>query len=363
MTDMGVRLRKARESRGWSLRRMAVAAHTSFSNLSKIERGLIQASEDLIAAYETHLGVEIMQRRGVLAALVAGAVIPLALPDVVHASYTAALEEDGNGIDYWHGRAEQLSTARMTMGGDAFTQRVATDLFKMPTGIWAVSATMLTLLGNQAPRAAQNGKDARGWYALGVGAADKSQDTATRVITRGRAALCMSQPGDGKSRGNQVVAARLANEALGLSDRPTVARLDSFIALALVAASERNEAEALSLLAQARRLFDQVGTTGVGADHEMPDWRYALSESRVLSLLGNERAVTAQDWAAAALPANMPRYVTQIDVQRGLLMARSGDLRGGVKYAREALNALPVAQHNPTLHLIMDEVEASGAQR
>ncbi|MFF8262706.1 hypothetical protein [Streptomyces virginiae] len=46
-------------------------------------------------------------------------------------------------------------------------------------------------------------------------------------------------------------------------------------------------------------------------------------------------------------------------MHRGLMLARSGDVTGGIAYARAVLDALPLEKHGLTLRLLMTEVEQS----
>ena len=74
----------------------------------------------------------------------------------------------------------------------------------------------------------------------------------------------------------------------------------------------------------------------------MPWWRLDVFRSLLLARLGEKRAATdAQDQAAAGLPASLPRFATQLELHRGLMLARSGDRAGGSAHASAATNALP----------------------
>ncbi|GAA3845422.1 hypothetical protein GCM10022243_09650 [Saccharothrix violaceirubra] len=59
MSELGDALKSARSAAGWSLARMAQAAHYSRSYLSLIENGKRSPAPDVIAAYEQYLGVPI----------------------------------------------------------------------------------------------------------------------------------------------------------------------------------------------------------------------------------------------------------------------------------------------------------------
>ncbi|GAA2495400.1 hypothetical protein GCM10010393_29270 [Streptomyces gobitricini] len=82
--------------------------------------------------------------------------------------------------------------------------------------------------------------------------------------------------------------------------------------------------------------------------------------SLLAARLGDETtAVDAQEAARRELPDSLPRFATHLEMHRGLMLARSGDKRGGTAYARAALDALPPEKHSLTLRLLMAEVEQS----
>ncbi|MFK0017648.1 hypothetical protein [Streptomyces sp. NPDC091027] len=59
------------------------------------------------------------------------------------------------------------------------------------------------------------------------------------------------------------------------------------------------------------------------------------------------------------LPASLPRFATYLQMHRGLMLARSGDVVGGTAYARAAPDALPPEKHSLILRLLMTGVEQS----
>ncbi|WP_211357633.1 hypothetical protein [Nocardia cyriacigeorgica] len=84
--------------------------------------------------------------------------------------------------------------------------------------------------------------------------------------------------------------------------------------------------------------------------------------SLLAARLGNEKiALAAQEDASAALPPELPRFATHLDMHRGLMLVRAGDRTQGVRVARAALDALPPEKHSLTLRMLMDEI--SGPDR
>jgi hypothetical protein len=81
-----------------------------------------------------------------------------------------------------------------------------------------------------------------------------------------------------------------------------------------------------------------------------------LTIALLLSRLGNPRAVDEQDAADRTRPATLPRFATHIELHRGLMMARAGDVTGGIEYAHAALDKLPPERHSLSLRLMIAEV-------
>jgi len=149
----------------------------------------------------------------------------------------------------------------------------------------------------------------------------------------------------------------LARQALVLSARPSLGSLNAHMALAHVAAVRGDARSAMASLDDGRRIFDQVGSDEQISDFAVPEWRMATFTSMLLSRLGNPQAVDAHDAADRSRPASLPRFAVHIELHRGLMIAKSGDVAGGIGYARAALDALPPHRHSLSLRLMMDEIE------
>jgi len=151
-----------------------------------------------------------------------------------------------------------------------------------------------------------------------------------------------------------------AKQALAISDRPSLGRLNAIMAKAHVAAIRGDKRTALALLDQGRRVFDVAGSHEQTSDYAVPEWRMAVFCSLLLARLGEERAaLEAQDVALAQLPDALPRFRTHIELHRGLMLVRAGDRVGGVEYARDALAQLPAEKHSLTLRMLLTEIEGS----
>jgi transcriptional regulator with XRE-family HTH domain len=354
VADTGEMLRSARESAGLSLSEVAARTHYTRGHLSNVETGKRAASPDVVLAYERVLG-EAMDRgrRGLLAGIAAGVVAPAATAELLRRGFAAAIGERPS-LDEWRSRVETYGHDYMTVGAGELQSRLAGDLVVLQQQLegperWGVAARLLALYAKTTPGAENSSR----WYRLAVTAADRSGDLPSRVWVRGRAALAMAYEGKGLS-----TAGRLARQAVALSDAPSLGRLNAVMALAHVAGARGDTDTAYGMLGEGKRLFDAAGSDEQVSDYAVPEWRMHTFKSMLLSRMGDERgAVIAQDEADRTRPKSLPRFATHIQMHRGLMMARAGDTRGGVAFARGALEKLPVNRRSLTLRLLMDEVE------
>jgi hypothetical protein len=331
------------------------ATHFSKSHLSNVETGKRAATADVVLAYERALGEE-MKRRGLLTGLAAGVVAPAAVSELLHHGFAAAI--DGrNAADEWRERAANLGRDYMQVGAGELQNRLAGDLvviqqhLETPT-MWGTAARMLNVYG----KTTGDAREAIRWYRLAAKAADRSEDLGLRVWVRGRAALALGYEGAALP-----VAHDLASQALALSDKPSLGRLNALMAQAHVAGVRGDRGAALDLLEEGWRVFDVAGSYEQVSDFAVPEWRMATFTSMLLSRLGDPEATDAQEWADRTRPDTLPRFATHIELHRGLMLAKAGDKAGGVAYARGALAKLPPAKHSQSLRLMLAEVERAAS--
>jgi hypothetical protein len=351
MDATGVTLRLARQEAGISLAKMAARTHYSKSYLGLIETGCRTATPEVVLAYERELG-DLLDRRGLLTGLAATVVAPAAVSELIRTGFAAAL--DGHAApDEWQERAISYGVDYMTLGAAEIQNRLARDLVILQQHLdqpqlWGVAARLLTTFG----KTASDRKEAVNWYRLAAVAADRSGDLDTRVWVRGRSALALAY-----EAAELPTARQLAGEALALSDRPTLGRLNALVAQAHILGVRGDAKAALTTLDDARRVFDVAGSDEQISDFAVPEWRFHTFASMLLSRLGHPRAIDEQDAADRTRPATLPRFATHIELHRGLMVARAGDVRGGIEYARAALDKLPPERHSLSLRLMMAEVE------
>lgn len=218
-----------------------------------------------------------------------------------------------------------------------------------------MAARLLTVHGKTMPSADGDRTSAIRWYNLGAATADRSGDVDARVWARGRAALALAYEG-----AELPVAQRFADDALAISDRPSGGQLNALLALAHIHGIRGDAASAVTVLDDARRVFEATAPHDEISDFAIPEWRFAIHESMLFSRLGYEYgAMEAQAVVERERPRRLTRFATHVELHRGLMMAKAGDTASGVAYARAALAELPPHKHSLSLRLMMDEIEAT----
>jgi hypothetical protein len=297
-----------------------------------------------------------MERRVFLTDLASAAIAPLVASDLIGHGFAAALGQRPSSEE-WAAKLVFYGRDYMTTGADEIRQRLAADFVVLQQQLdspvmWETAARLMTLYGKTFP--GTDGARAVGWYKVAATAADRGQNTATRVWVRGRAAIALGYEG-----ASLPVAASFAGQALAIDDRPSLGTLNALMGKAHVAAMRGDRETALRMLTAARRAFDVAGSEdGDPSDYAVPWWRMNVFTSLLAARLGDERlAAQAQDDAAASLPPTVPRFRTHLEMHKGLMLARAGDRAGGSAYARTAMAQLHPEKHSLTLRMLLAEIE------
>ncbi|WP_228795563.1 DNA-binding protein [Nocardia farcinica] len=220
--------------------------------------------------------------------------------------------------------------------------------------MWAIAARLMTLFAKTYP--GSDGNKAIAWYRMAAEAADRSEDIDIRVWVRGRAAIALGYEGAALP-----VAHTFADQALAISERSSLGRLNSLWGKAHAAVLEGDVRTARELVDEGRREFDRSYSEEQTSDYAVPWWRVNVFLSLLAARLGDEKiAVQAQEDARAELPAQLPRFATHLAMHRGLMLVRAGDRQQGVALARAALDALPPEKHSLTLRMLMSEIAGVG---
>ena len=363
-TEPGVILRLAREAAGLSLDTMARCTYFSKGYLANVETGKRKATPAVIRAYQAALGDDV-NRRQLLMALLAGAATPPAAVEVIGRAFESALDAPALTVDDWLARLDAYGHEYMLVGAGAMQARLAADLARLQTGLdhpvlSAVAAKLLTLQGLTIQSTTMPSPDGRRidvirWYRLAVRAADRSQDTDVQAWVRGRAALALAYEGT-----ELQAATGFANQALAVSERPSLGRLNALLALANAQGLDGDRKGALVTFNVAQQTLDIVGFENRISDFAGPEWLMATRTSLLASRLGEERlALEAQAAVNRTLPPALPRFSTHIELHRALMMAKRGGREEGVAHARDALAQLPRERLDVALRLRMSEIESA----
>lgn len=301
-----------------------------------------------------------VERRTFMAGIAASAVAPAVTAELLWRGFSAAIG-DRPAIDDWLEKLDAYGTDYMTLGAATLQPRLAADLVVLQAQLdsperWALASKLLALYAKTTPGAENSSR----WYVLASEAADRSDDLDARVWVRGRAALALAY--EGAALGT---ASKLAGEAVALAETPSLGRLNALTALAHVDAFRGDDAGARRSLLAARRVFEVVGSDDHDiSDYAVPEWRFHTFASMLLSRMGDERgAVREQDAADRTRPASLARFATHIELHRGLMLVRAGDVATGLDVARDAMARLPAERHSLTLRLLLAEVEQAAGPR
>ncbi|MFC5720062.1 helix-turn-helix domain-containing protein [Streptomyces gamaensis] len=366
---IGQLIRDLRKARGWSQSRLASEINKIFGTgltreyVSNWECCKVTPGPFYLRCLSAVLDVPLavleaeVKRRTFISDVAAAAIAPVVASDLLTVGFSARLA-GGPSVDDWEGKLAAYGTDYMSLGAADIQRRVSGELMVVQQQLdnprlWSVASRLMTLYAKTFPGA--DGSKAVSWYRMAARAADESGDEAARVWVRGRAAIALGY--EGASLG---VADVLADQAMAISDKPSLGLLNAIMGKAHAAALRGDTATARKLLEQGRRVFDATGSHEQTSDYAVPWWRMNVFTSLLAARLGDENsAVAAQDAARRELPASLPRFATHLEMHRGLMLARSGDHAGGVAYARTAMDELPPEKHSLTLRLLMKEVEDS----
>lgn len=373
---IGALIRELRCLQGWSQGRLASAlcdaskhATVTREDVSRWESGKRRPGPFWLRHLAAVLDVPVavlegtdMHRRQFITSVAATLVAPIVASDLIETGCAAALTGSRPTVDQWRDTIDRYGREYMTLGAAEMQQRVAGDLVVLQQqlespALWGAASKLMTVYGKTIPGV--DGAKAVRWYRMAATAADRSNDRRERVWVRGRAAIALGYEG-----ASLPIADALGDQALAISDAPSLGRLNALMGKAHVAALRGDRRGALALLDDGRRLFQVVGSHEQQSDYAVPEWRMAVFESLLLARLGDEKgALEAQEVAERRLPATLPRFRTHLELHRGLMLARAGDQAGGAAYARAALDRLPPERHSLTLRLLLAEIEGHPSSR
>ncbi|GFH36059.1 helix-turn-helix domain-containing protein [Streptomyces pacificus] len=366
---IGELIKDLRTARGWSQGRLASAINDAFGTnldreyVSRWERSKVTPGPFYLRCLSAVLDVPLavlegeVKRRTFLTDAAGAAIAPVVASDLLSVGFAARLR-GGPSVDTWEAKLATYGTEYVSLGAADIQRRVSSELVLVQQQLdnprlWSVAARLMTLYAKTFP--GSDGSKAVQWYRIAARAADQSGDDDARVWVRGRAAIALGY--EGASLG---VADVLADQAMAISGKPSLGLLNAIFGKAHAAVIRGDADTARKLMDDGRRIFDKAGSHEQTSDYAVPWWRMNVFASLLAARLGDENvAVAAQDAARRELPDELPRFATHLEMHRGLMLARSGDVSGGAAYAKAALDALPPEKHSLTLRLLMAEVEQS----
>ncbi|MGW2509625.1 helix-turn-helix domain-containing protein [Streptomyces scopuliridis] len=365
---MGYLIRDLRQARGWSQGRLASEINDAFGTalereyISRWERCRTVPGPFYLRCLSAVLDVPLavlegeVNRRTFISDVAATAIAPVVASDLLSTGFAARLD-GGPTEDAWEEKLSTYGTQYMSLGASDIQRRVSGELAVVQQQLdtprlWSVASRLMTLYAKTFP--GSDGSAAVSWYRTAARAADESGDEATRVWVRGRAAIALGY--EGASLG---IADMLAEQAMAITERPSLGLLNAVMGAAHSATLRGDRATALRLADRGRRIFDAAGSYEEASDYAVPHWRMNVFLSLLLARLGDEKgAVEAQDTARRELPSALPRFATHLDLHRALMLARAGDRAGGMAYARTAMGKLPPEKHSLTLRMLVQEIAA-----
>ncbi|MGW1995331.1 helix-turn-helix domain-containing protein [Embleya sp. NPDC001921] len=365
----GELIRDLRSARGWSQGRLrdelnrVADANLSREYISRWECGKRSPGpfwrRHLATVLQVPMAVldgDEVDRRHFLTNAATTAIAPIVASDLLSLGFAAAIGNRRPDADAWENLLTIYGRDYMSLGAADIQRRLTADLVVVQQQLeqphlWSVAARLMTLFGKTFP--GHDGAKAAAWYTHAARAADHSGNETARVWVRGRAAIALGY--EGASLG---LADMFADQAMAISDKPTLGRLNALMGKAHTAALRADHATALRLLEDGRRVFDVAASDDPESDYAVPWWRFNILISLLLARIGHEEgALAAQEQAAANLPPSLPRFATHLAMHQGLMITRAGNATEGTAHARAALDELPPEKHSLTLRMLMREIE------
>lgn len=177
---------------------------------------------------------------------------------------------------------------------------------------------------------------ALGWYRTAAALAERGVDPATETYVLGRAASRAVYEG---MRRREVTA--MAEQALAVTEAPTLGRLEAESALAGVAAMTGDLDGGRSRVQAMRKIADKLSDDSPTGPHARTVNFDLFVEARVGDMRSAEKA---QERAELAL-ARTPLWLAESRVYYALALARAGAVRGAATLALDAIQSVPWSVH------------------
>ncbi|HEY2575352.1 MAG TPA: helix-turn-helix transcriptional regulator [Streptosporangiaceae bacterium] len=363
--DIGQALRVARKTAGLSIAQLARSITFSESHLRSVENGNRKITHEVVGAYDKALGLggilvdlfvagqdDDLKRRTALSLLGTITAVGVSAPRVIAESLRESILF-AVGADDWQDITIEYGRRFMIDSPEVFRQRLTGDLLVLRQAISTsdssniqLAAPRLLMLHGMVSANLGNIDDAARWYRAARLAADRTGNDQLRGWVRGREAFRRGYEGAAPS------------EVLLMS--ADVQDVEAKLATAQAYARVGERTEALRSLRNAHQIHaitDQSETT----IYAMPPWRMALSAAYVYALLGDVNDCESQ-LATVRPPTSVQRWEPQLEIQRAVALARSGDIIAGIQSADKVMHATPKDERSAVLIEMYREVKVCAAR-
>jgi hypothetical protein len=184
------------------------------------------------------------------------------------------------------------------------------------------------------------------WYRAARLAADRTGDDQLRQWVRGREAFRRGYEG---TTPEEVI--RMGADVEDVEAKLAVAQAYARVGEHKMAANE---------LAHARRIHESTDHSEESI-YAMPHWRMALSSAYVYALMGDVDDSEAE-LSEVRPPAAVARGESQLEIQRAVALARSGDTRSGRMMADTVMRSTPAQDRSVVLSEMCREAKMSATQ-
>lgn len=379
METFGQILRRHREGRGLSLRKLGELTTFGFTYLSQVERGerrptekvarlcdkALEAGGAIVEAYiEEQAGERSMQRRTVVRAMGALAVSPLPLVqwEALRHGMGVALDPE---FDRWDQVVTDYGTAYYQLPAEQLMDNLRADLTVLqaliPVTDEPVRSRLLRAAGFLSVIVALNmvaaGQTlaARRWWQDAKRFADHSGDADIIVLTRAWGVVNGCYDGHNPS---QVIA--LADEVFSLAERPTAASCGLLAGRAQALSLAGRHTDAVNAVRKLGKMAESLPSVVVNDTDSLwgwPEHRLRHTEAWVFAHAGRlTDAQRAKERAVALYPAKMSRLRTQVQLHHASALIRDGHIPDGLRLAADVLDQLPAQQHNELLRTVARQV-------
>lgn len=326
----------------------------------------LQSGTILMVAYERETGGAEMRRRTMIrtmSALAGAAAVPAvgweALRHGLGAASGGGVDEwreivAGYGVDYYRlPSAELMASLRRDL--DVLGHQIAASDGTQRQRLLGVAGLLSMLVALEMVSAGEQ-VSARRWWGSARRLVAESGDESARMWVRGWDAV------NGCYDGRTVASLPSSVDALPPVMQPSVAGCQMLAGHAQALSLAGRHTEAVDLV---ERLTDMAGRLPAGTPDGTSLWgwsdtRTLHTRSWVYTHAGRLReAGEAQEQVIALYPPSQQRLRAQVELHRAAGMVGAGDVSGGLAYAGNVLDALPVEHHNRMVGFVTSRVVAA----